>query len=406
VKAFRVLIAFAFLWLGPLTVLGQQEDPLGSARKLAFSGERAKALTLLEEYLHREPGDTDALTFYGTVLSWEVRYEDARRALRAVLARYPDHEDALAALTNVELWAGNSSLAEELAATALVKRPQDTGLLMARAQALQKLGRNAEAIGALDQLLAIDPDQPQAAVMRADLLESRRRWETMLDQDYEWFSDGRGAWNETEVSLKRGAERAGSVIVRFSHVNQFPFSSNLMEVDAYPVIRKGTYAYLNAGWSPDGVLFSRYRAGAELYQSLPHGIEVSGGYRRLGFSSPVNIYTGSISKYLQAWMFGFRTYVNPVSAGDSESRQFSARRYFGDGLSYVSLLYGTGAAPAEQGDLNEIQVLRSQSVLGEIDWRLARRWTLVLRLGHSVEDRLNLSGLHHDQAEGAFFFRF
>lgn len=51
----------------------------------------------------------------GTVLSWEGRYDEARRELEAVLAGNPTHGDALPALINVELWSGHSAAAEELA---------------------------------------------------------------------------------------------------------------------------------------------------------------------------------------------------------------------------------------------------------------------------------------------------
>lgn len=401
----HILIVLAMTLFGCVIAFGQPDD-LARARSLAFDGHRAEALAVLEHYMRDKPNDTDALTFYGIVLSWEGRYEEARKALRAVLKRYPDHGDALPALINVELWSGNSAYAEELTATAIVNRPKDEALLMARARALKRLGRSREALGLLDQVLELNPLQKQALAMRDDLRENLRHWEAAADQSYEWFNDGRAAWNETALSLKRQTEVAGSVIVRFSHADRFSLSSKMVEVDAYPSIRKGTYAYLNIGWSPDAVLYSHYRLGAELFQSLPYGMEISGGLRRLGFSSPVNVYTGSLSKYFGDWYFGARTYVTPGSAGDSESMQFFTRRYFGDGGSYLGVRYGFGAAPVEQGSLNEIEVLRSQSVLGEINWRMARRWTVNFRAGHSVEDRIGFSGLHHELVDGAFYFRF
>ncbi len=401
-----MLIA-AGLWLvGPPPALGQQDDPVASARTLAYGGQRAQALTALEEVLRQHPDDTDALTLYGTVLSWERRYDEGRRALQAVLKRNPNHGDALAALINLELWAGNPSRAEELASTALVAQPKDTSLLLARARALRSMDRTAEAIRVLDELLAIDPNQTQAQELRDSYRDNVRLWDPMLDQSYDWFNHGQGSWFETQASIKRQTEKAGAVVVRYSHAARFGLESNLMEIDAYPSLRSGTYAYLNTGWSPDGILYSRYRVSAELYQSLPDGFEISGGFRRFGFALPLNIYTGSISKYFHAWLFGARTYVTPASTGDSESLQFSARRFFGDGVSYVGLRYGFGAAPTVDGSVNEIDVLRSQSIMGEVNRRLTRRWTFTFRGSHSVEDRTYIKGLHHEQADGSFDFRF
>ncbi|MGD0134330.1 MAG: YaiO family outer membrane beta-barrel protein [Bryobacteraceae bacterium] len=61
----------------------------------------------------------------------------------------------------------------------------------------------------------------------------------------------------------------------------------------------------------------------ELYQSLPEGFEVSGGFRRLGFASPLNVYTGSFSKYYHSWLIGARTYVTPASTGGARDAGLS-----------------------------------------------------------------------------------
>ncbi len=271
--------------MAPPSAWGQQ-DPVASARTLAYDGKRAQALTALEEHLRQHPHDTDALTLYGTVLSWDKRYDEGRRALQAVLKRIPNHGDALAALVNLELWAGNPSRAEELASTALVAQPKDTSLLLARARALRAMERTAEAIRVLDELLTIDPNQTQAWQLRDNYLDNVRLWDPMVDQSYDWFNHGQSSWFQQQASIKRQTEKAGAVIVRFSHAARFGFESNLMEIEAFPTIGKGAYADLDVGWSPDGILFSRYSASGELYQSLPEGFEVSGGFRRLGLASP------------------------------------------------------------------------------------------------------------------------
>ena len=46
---------------------------------LATNGHRPEALQALEDYLHGSPHDPDARVLYGLVLSWEGRYDDARR---------------------------------------------------------------------------------------------------------------------------------------------------------------------------------------------------------------------------------------------------------------------------------------------------------------------------------------
>jgi YaiO family outer membrane protein len=405
-KGRRLLPAVVLLCAVILPSALAQEDDLKRAHELAYNQQRTKALALLEGYLQRWPADTDARTFYGIVLSWEGRYDQAREELETVLERYPDHGDALPALINVELWSHHFGRAEELARRALAKRPNDTGLLMTRARAQENLQRPNDALDVLRNLLDVDPNQPQARGLRDDLRDGRRRWEGSLAQSYDWFNDGRSRWLESQVSLKYLVPSVGSVIARFSRANRYGFDSSLVEIDAYPRIRKGLYAYLNVGWSPDKQLYPGNRFGAELFKSLPHGMEVSGGLRSLYFTSRVNIYTGSVSKYHGRWLVTARTYLTPDSAGDSYSLQFQARRYFGDDTSYIAARYGIGAAPIESGSVNEIEVLRSHSMGGEFNWRLARRWTLNFMGSHSLEDRLYQSRLGHNSAGISGYFRF
>jgi YaiO family outer membrane protein len=404
--AWRLLPVMVLLWAVPVPSALGQEDALKRAHELAFNKQRTEALTLLEDYLQQTPEDTDARTFYGIVLSWEGRYDQARHELETVLERYPDHGDALPALINVELWSNHPDRAEELARRALAKRPNDTALLMSQARALDNLARPNDALDVLHKLLDVDPNQPEARSLRDDLRDGSRQWEASVVQSYDWFNDGRPGWLESQVSLKYRMAGVGPVFARFSHANRFGLDSSLVEIDAYPTLRKGLYAYLNVGWSPDKKLYPENRFGAELFQSLPHGMEVSGGLRSLGFASRINVYTGSVSKYHGRWLVTARTYLTPDSTGDSYSLQFQGRRYFGDDTSYFGLRYGTGAAPIESGSINEIEVLRSHVIGGELNWRLSRRWMLNFLGSHSLEDRLDQSRLGHNSASLTAYFRF
>jgi len=401
----RALPVTVLLWAALVPSALGQEDALKRARELAFNKQRTEALALLEDHLRQTPADTDARTFYGIVLSWEGRYDQARQELETVLDQYPDHGDALPALINVELWSNHPDRAEDLARRALAKHPNDTGLLMSQTRALNNLERPNDALDALHKLLDTDPNQPEARSLRDELRDGLRHWEGSVVQSYDWFDNGQPGWLESQAALKYQMT-GGSVIARFSHANRFGLDSSLVEIDAYPKLRKGLYAYLNVGWSPDKRLYPGNRFGAELFQSIPHGMEISGGLRSLGFASRVNVYTGSVSKYHGRWLLTARTYLTPDSVGDSYSLQFQGRRYFGDGTSYFGLRYGTGGAPTETGSLNEIEVLRSHVMGGELNWRLSRRWMLNFLGSHSLEDRIGQSRLGHNSASLTAYFRF
>jgi len=219
---------------------------------LATGRKRPQALELLEKRQAEEPGDADARTLHGIILSWDGRYDEARRNLEAVLARHRDYGDALRALINVEMWSDHPGRAEALARDTLRRNPNDTALLLARAKALGALGQSREALATVRHLIDVDPGNQEAASQEPGLGDSLRHWTA---------SFGRAPWREEQVQLSRQTG-LGSVIARFSQAGRFSIVSQQVEIDAYPHIRPGTYAYLNVGYSSDAAVYSRYHFAA------------------------------------------------------------------------------------------------------------------------------------------------
>ena len=398
------LLLILTLALGSAAAWADSGD-VAKARELAFNGHRSDAIQLLEKYLESDPDDTDALTVYGSVLSWEGKYPEARAALRRVLAKNPTHGDALPALINVELWSGNPTTAEELASRGLLAKPEDTNLQLARARALRKMGRLPEALQVTNKLAASNPGQSSIASLRDDLLSDMRNWEVSTNNSYEIYSDHRSGRMENQLSILRRTS-IGSFDLRFSRTDQYGIHSHLAELDTYLSVREGTYLNINGGYSPDANLYARYRFGGEIFQGLPKGFEVSAGARRLGFKEPVHFFTGSVSKYYHSWMFTARTFITPGVEGDSHSYMFTARRYGGDGQSYFGFRYGFGRAPVLTGSLNEIETLGSRSYALESNLRFFQRLEWRMRAGYSDEDRLNLIGLKHYTLSSSLGYKF
>ena len=292
-----------------------------------------------------------------------------------------------------------------LAAQGLQDNPNNTTLLLAQAKALKNLRKYPAAIQSLNRLLDQEPQNKAAHDLRKALVELARTWETSIGQSYEWLNDGNSAWIETAVTLKYQAP-VGSLLGRFSRADRFSLTSNQMELDFYPRIRRGTYAYFNVGYSPDGVLYPEYRFGTDLYQNLTHGWEGSAGYRRLGFSEAVNIYTFSLGKYYGNWLFSARTFLTPDLLGTSHSVSFSGRRYFGDGTEYIGFRVGTGASPVEARNVFDVITLNALGAFGEFNRTIASRWTINVRGGYSHEDRLNRNVLKRTMLDTTLYFRF
>ena len=380
------------------------ENVIHRARKLALNGERESALQLLDRYLQKRGNDADARLLYGTVISWQKRYPEAREQLEAVLAEHPRYHDAFAALINVELWSGHLGRAEELIRQGLRDRPDDQRIRFAYIQLLRAEGKHAAAEKALTRYVTEHPEDQQALQMRKGLSGDTREWRVSIDHDSEWFNEDREVWQESQITLQR-ATSLGPVITRFARAQRFSKQGQQVEVDFYPRVRRGTYLYLNVGHSLNGPLYPTYRIGAEVYQSLKKGLEASVGLRRAGFSTKINSYTASLSKYYGNWLFSGRTYITPALGENTRSYHVSARRYFRE-ADYVELRHGRGSSIDEIRSIDDIEVLDAKSLSGNLVLKPGRIWGINLRLGYRLEDRIQRQGLRRYSVGGGVYLLF
>ena len=382
------------------------DDVLGRARALATNHMRPEAMAMLKEQLRTHPNDADARLLYGLVLSWEGRYAEAREQLKRVLAAHPDYDDALRALINLELWSEHPERVEKLTSIALRKHPDDPEYLYNRVRALKVLLREHEAIELLDRLVQIQADNPHIAQMRRDLEDQSLVWSASINQTREWFTDPKiGGWDETQLALRRRIPY-GSLILRFSRGQHYGTVGNQAELEWYLHVRRGTYAYLGAGYSYDATVYPHYRLNADIYHNFPYRLEASVGIRHMVFSNNINVYTASLGRYQGNWLFTGRTYLTPDHNGISHSIQFSARRYLNDKGDYFGFRFGRGSSLFEAVRTIDLDLLRSTSFSAEMSRTVARRWNFGFQAGVSREDRLNRPTLMHFLLDTSLFYRF
>lgn len=316
-----------------------QGDVITRARAAASAGDRAAGIALLEGHLATSPRDADARLVYGLILSWEGRYDDARRALQDVLAQAPDYLDARVALMNVEWWSGRLTEARELVRVVLSR----------------------------------EAGNPQARQMQQRLDARTRPWSLGVGYTRDTFNDAREAWQESSLSLGR-ATPVGSFMVRGSQADRFGLTDRQVEVEFYPTFRAGTYAFIGIGVGREQMLYPEHRVSFDLYQSLGRGVEVSGGYRRLGFADTTHIYLATLTKYSGNWMWTGKAFVVPDDPlGNAWSYHANVRRYFGAaGTSFIGAGYSHGFSreePRGSGDLIRVDgdTLRGQAEIDVTD---------------------------------------
>jgi YaiO family outer membrane protein len=378
-RTISVIFTLCMFFLGVYPVFGQQKTNIDSLYSKAQEYAKAKKYDKAEKIcndilLAGENGD--ARFYLGLLYSWDGRYDDARRELKAVHQTRPMSEEVVLARANNELWSDNPLAALEILDKALAESPDNVEFLYLKAKALADLERYDEAIAVLEHLLKIDPANEKAKALLESLRIKRMKNALMLDYIVDFF-DNQDPWHLLYLQYSRKTP-AGTFIGRTNYAYRFDDDDFQVEADAYLNTGKSNYLYLNAGVSSAAKLFPELRTGAEWYQGLPKSFEASLGFRYLKFtSSDVMIYTGSIAKYWKDYWFSARPFITPSGNRVSYTGVFQVRRYFGDPENYLGLQYCYGSSPDDiHTFLSNADKLRlnSNQVKITVNHRFARVW--------------------------------
>ena len=354
------------------------DDLFKEARTLTFQGNRKEAQEILMSILKKKPLYHDVRVFLGQLYAWDKEYNSARKELQKVLEDMPNYFDALIALADVEYWTENLSQGLTYCDQGLRTYPNHEEFLMRKAKILVSMEDLKAASKNIKQLLETNPSHKEALQLLDNIKFSSQLYAASVRYIFDRFerSEGDiGPWHflSLELSKKFGH---GSIIGRVNHADRNfgsgSTSGTQFEVDAYSDIKKGMYAYLNAGYSPSS-FFPKYRFGSELYSALAASFEISLGIRYLNFSSAkVLIYTGNLGKYYKNYWFSFRPFVTSRSSDIFLSGFFLVKRYFADEDNYLTLLFGFGSTPAEIFFLEDIERLNSYKVGLEVQRKISR----------------------------------
>lgn len=359
-SGFTLCLLFILGWgLTSINLQAQATDDLekkfGEAREKAFAGNYADARVLLEEVLKKKEDYHDARILLARTYAWEKQYEPARAELAKVVSFDPDNQDAINAQIDVELWSQHFEEAIRLSDLGLSYYPNFEDYLLKKAKALIGLERFDEAAIELNKLLTINPSHTEALDLLKSLRGAALRNFITLHYYLSFFDNKTDPWHFVSFEYGR-IFKPVTLIARVNYANRYRQSGEQFEVDAYPKFGKGTYGYLNAGYSNDILLFPKVKLGAELFQKLPSGFEVSAGARLLSFPQiDILLYTASLSKYYRSCLFMLRGFASFNAQQVSPTVIFSVRKYLsGDANNYVMLTLSQGSIPS----LNNFQFVQ------------------------------------------------
>lgn len=99
------------IWVNSVFSGSDYDKAYGIARKLAFDGERDRALLLCEYILMNVPGHVDTEILRGRIFAWDKQFSRAERVLKECIRKYPHYTDSYAALLDVYYWSGTNQKA-------------------------------------------------------------------------------------------------------------------------------------------------------------------------------------------------------------------------------------------------------------------------------------------------------
>lgn len=392
-----IIICIGFLLIGNATALSQGmesftvDELYEKARTAAFDdGDYDTARKFAYEALDRSPDYHGIRIFVARLYSWDGNYEKAEDELTYVLGKDPENRRALLALVDTQKWSGQMEEALKTTNKALEYYPDDPEFMMAKASVLFGMENYEGAEQAYRIILEKDAGNRKAREGLKDSQLKQMKYRAKISYRYDRFRTIFDPWHFTEFGLTRQTP-VGSVTGRVEYARRFGNDGFQFNVDSYPSIAPGLYAYVSGGYSQSPV-HPDYRFGFSLYKSLPWALEGEVGIRYLDFgTSQTDIYTISLTKYLGSYLFTARTYLVPSSGGASRSINLVARRYFGTAETYLSINGGYGTAPSEIEFSDDIAALDSWSLSIDGQYQLSEVWFVGGNVGFDSSEYPNFT---------------
>ncbi len=386
------------LLLNTSTLFSQETDPdklFELARNEAFANNYNIARKLCHQILSKNHNYYDARILLARTFSWEHKFDSARYHLRKVLKADAFNADAYLALADVETWSNNCDKAVALCDTALSKIPNNYDLFVKKTKACLCAVDISCAKATLDSLLKVHPMNVEVQDLLKQTRQGTYRNRLIVEHSFEFYRRPYiRRWHVTSLQYQRDG-KWGTVIAKVNAGQLIPSSGKLFvpgavqyELDAYPFLGKGYYAYLNYGFS-DGELFPKHRGGLELFKTFPKGWEASLGARYLYYNEYVDIwvYTGSLSKYHNSWWFSVRPYLSVINSGVYHSYFGFARKYSSP-YNYVGGMLGYGISPdyfPNNAGIYELYNLDSYQVRLDFQHRITSHLLLRTLTGYAYD---------------------
>ncbi|MGL4631430.1 MAG: YaiO family outer membrane beta-barrel protein [Leadbetterella sp.] len=363
-----------------LAQIGDPDEEFKKARELAFSGKKMESQDLLLKILEKYPNYADVRLFLGNVYGWDGKYDNARKQYQHLIGQNEKVKEYWIAIIKNEIYADESVKAMTYVFQGLNVFPGDPDITILKARVQNFQSKPFEALSTLRNYTKQYPKDTLVpkylSTFKKDMALNNVAIGTGLDVFSETFDPMRFYY------LQYGrATRKGSIIGRYNLQRRFGSYGSQFEIDAYPSLGKGAYAFVNLGYSQSSI-FPSFRYGVQIYKSLPRAYEASLGVRYLKFNSPLYIYTGSLGKYFGNSFVYATPFIIPSREGVSRSLTLHYRKYGANKDQYFGIRVSGGISPEfnrfiDAVNSQNILNLKSQSVGFNYNFKVKNNYNLI-----------------------------
>jgi len=355
------------------------------SRAYAYSGQWDEAMKVLNKMADAYPENTDVLLLRARIEARKKNYSPAEKSYIQVLRLDPGNGEALIGLAEVASWQGRYAEAVANYDQFRQRNPADAEIYFRLGRVYLWQGNYDKARANFERARSLAPqNEGYQRILKTAIPRVRDQYELRAEYQAESCSDGRKDYVDQRLAFQFKLSTIGPLAIKANTTTRYDARDFQYGIEFYPRLWSRAYAYIDTAYSPKALHFPRVGYLAEIYQGIPSGWEFSLGHRRMNFSTlSVNVFLGSIARYIGRYIAFFRWYITPNNKGETFSWLINLRRYFTDS-SYIYAAYGRGSRPFDIVFIEDYSVTRSWVFFTGFDWYLFNN--IKLQLNYTLRD--------------------
>ena len=329
-------------------VIAQETNPDSlflEARKSAESKDYNLAISKINTLIYSYPQNIDYTLYLARLYYWSEKFDLAQDQLLKIIEKSPSNEEAYSLLVKIELAAKKSSdlLTHSVKGMTLFVKNREYYKFY-KAQALELLGRNKEALLILNNIKNTSDFYKDAQYSKNQLLKKQKNIISVGYLNTNFGNSGISPWHFGMIEYLRKTEK-NAFVGRVNYGALYGSTGLQGEIEAYPKTGEKSYLYLNAGLSDGKSVFPIVRLGTEFYKNF-NNYSTSIGVRYLHFNqSQVTMFTGHLGRSFHSFNISYRPYLLSLSDNWFSSHILNFRKSFEEKEAFVQLDLQYGAVP-------------------------------------------------------------